>query len=81
MIYPDLYDDSNLSHKQKKVIIALPTGCYIAQEPYGMLFYGIENMIVTCDSYNEFKMGITVNNILWTQNTQKQTHIHGNHTE
>eukprot|EP00105_Crassostrea_gigas_P041866 XP_019926014.1 PREDICTED: uncharacterized protein LOC105335830 [Crassostrea gigas] len=69
MINPDLYDDSNLSYKQKKVYVALPTGCYIANAPYGVLFYGIENMIATYGSYDEFKRGITVNNIFWTQNT------------
>lgn len=71
MINPDLYDVSNLSYKQKRVHIALPTGCYIAKAPYSELFYGIENMIATCNSYDEFKKGITVNNIFWTQNTSE----------
>lgn len=65
MINLDLYDDSNFFYKQKKVIIVLLIGCYIVQELYGMLFYGIENMIVICGFYDEFKMGIIVNNILW----------------
>lgn len=34
-----------------------------------MFFHGIENMIATYDSYDEFKRGITVKNIFWTQNT------------
>lgn len=45
--------------------VVLLIGCYIVNVLYGVLFYGIENMIVIYGFYDEFKRGIIVNNIFW----------------